>query len=293
MSTHTFIPRRSVLYMPASNNRALEKAKSLEADCLIFDLEDAVAPAEKITARQQACAAVRAGGYGRREVCIRINSLASAWGKDDLAAVLDSGAAAVVLPKVESADEIIAVAQQIPAACVMAIWAMIETPRGVQHVEHIAAAHPRLRVLVMGTSDLAKELRIPHTADRLGFIYALSRCVLAARAAGIEIIDGVQLDLDDETALRGACEQGRTLGFEGKSLIHPKQIAVANDIFSPSAAAIADAQQVISAWETAKQQGSGVAVVNGKLVENLHVAEAQRILVMAQALARGAPQTSG
>jgi citrate lyase subunit beta/citryl-CoA lyase len=278
------IPRRSVLYMPGSNARALEKARSLDADCLIFDLEDAVAPSEKASARQQACAAVMAGGYGRREVSIRINALESGWGKDDLLAVLTTSAAAVVLPKVESAEQVLAVAQKIPATSALAIWGMIETPRGVQNVESIAAAHPRLNVLVMGTSDLAKELRVPHTADRLGFLYALSRCVLAARAAGIEIIDGVQLDLEDDIALRVACEQGRTLGFDGKSLIHPKQIAIANEIFSPSAAAIENAKQIIAAWETAEKQGSGVAVVNGKLVENLHAAEAKRILAVAAAI---------
>lgn len=278
------IPRRSVLYMPGSNERALEKARSLDADCLILDLEDAVAPAEKTAARQQVCAAVNAGGYGRREVTVRINALNSAWGKDDLAAVLTTPAAAVVLPKVESAEEIIAVAKQIPPSSTMAVWAMIETPRGVQNVESIAAAHPRLNVLVMGTSDLAKELRVPHTADRLGFLYALSRCVLAARACGLEIIDGVQLDLEDDIALRFACKQGRALGFDGKSLIHPKQISVTNEIFSPSEAAIAYAKQIISAWTEAEKRGSGVAVVNGKLVENLHAEEAKRILAMAAAI---------
>lgn len=275
--------------MPGSNGRALEKARSLDADCLIFDLEDAVAPSEKSAARQQVCAAVQAGAhgrheYGRREVSIRINALNSAWGKDDLAAVLKTHAAAVVLPKVESAEEIMAVAKEIPSSSSMALWAMIETPRGVQNVESIAAAHPRLNVLVMGTSDLAKELRVPHTADRLGFLYALSRCVLAARTCGLDIIDGVQLDLEDDIALRFACKQGRTLGFDGKSLIHPKQIAITNEIFSPSAATIEHAKQVIAAWEAAEKQGSGVAVVNGKLVENLHAAEAKRILAVAAAI---------
>lgn len=279
------VPRRSVLYMPASNSRALEKAKTLNADCLIFDLEDAVAPAEKMIARQQACAAVDTAGYGRREVCIRINALNSAWGDADLAAVINTTAAAVVLPKVESAAEVQAVAQQIPAASKLAIWAMIETPRGVQQVEAIAAAHPRLRVLVMGTSDLAKDLRVPHRADRLGFLYSLSRCVLAARAAAIEIIDGVQLELDDEVALRTSCEQGRALGFDGKSLIHPKQIAIANEVFSPSAAAVEQAKKIITAWEAAEKAGSGVTVVDGKLVENLHVMEAKRILAVAEAIA--------
>lgn len=280
------VPRRSVLYMPGSNARALEKARSLDADCLIFDLEDAVAPAEKPAARQQVCAAANAEGYGRREVAIRINALNSAWGKEDLAAVLATPVAAVVLPKVESAEDIIAVAKQIPSSSALAIWAMIETPRGVQNVESIAAAHPRLQVLVMGTSDLAKELRVPHTGDRIGFLYALSRCVLAARACGLDIIDGVQLDLEDEIALRFSCKQGRSLGFDGKSLIHPAQIAIANEIFSPSAAAIENARQILAAWETAEKQGSGVAVVNGKLVENLHAAEALRLLALVAAIHR-------
>lgn len=279
-----FVPRRSVLYMPGSNARAMEKAKSLPTDCVILDLEDAVAPAEKIAARQQVCAAVKAGGYGKREVAVRINALGSQWGSDDLAQVITTPAAAVVLPKVESAEEVQAVAQRIPPASAMAIWAMIETPKGVQNVEAIAQAHPRLRVLVMGTSDLAKELRIPHRPDRLGFLYALSRCVLAARAVGLDIIDGVQLDLDNESALRAVCEQGRDLGFDGKSLIHPKQIDIANAVFSPSDEQVRHAQQVIEAWSAAEQQGSGVAVLNGKLVENLHVAEAKRVLAVAEAI---------
>lgn len=285
----SIIPRRSVLYMPASNARALEKARQLPADCLIFDLEDAVSPTEKEMARQQACAAVNSESYGRREVAVRINALSSSWGRQDLAAVLLTSASAVVIPKVESAQDVLDVAKEIPDASRLSIWAMIETPRGVQQVESIAGVHPRLKVLVMGTSDLAKELRVPHTADRIGFIYALSRCVLAARASNLDIIDGVQLDLEDEVALRLSCEQGRNLGFDGKSLIHPKQIAMTHEIFSPSLQAIEHAQQIIRAWQEAEKSGSAVVVVNGKLVENLHVAEAQRVLAMAAVIEHAIP----
>lgn len=291
--TQAIVPRRSVLYMPGSNARALEKAKTLAADALILDLEDAVAPAEKPAARQQACRVVAEGGYGSREVAIRINSLDSAWGQDDLAAVVRTPVAAIVLPKVEAVETIQRVAAAIPPHSPMAIWAMVETPRGVQEVENIACAHERLRVLVMGTSDLAKELRIAQTSDRLGLVYALSRCVLAARAAGVDVIDGVQLDLDNEAALRRVCEQGRALGFDGKSLIHPLQIAIANEVFTPSPDAVQYAREVIRAWEDARLQGSGVAVLDGKLVENLHAEEAGRIVKMAELIAARSGTLSG
>jgi citrate lyase subunit beta/citryl-CoA lyase len=281
-------PRRSVLYMPGSNTRALEKAKTIPADALVLDLEDAVAPEQKVAAREQVVAAVKAGGYGRREMVIRINGLDTAWAADDLRAVAGSGADAVCLPKVESATQVEHVAAQLQqhgAPAGMAIWAMVETPKGVLHAAAIAAAHPRLAALLMGTSDLAKELRIPHTPDRLGFIASLSLCVLAARASGVDVLDGVHLDFRDSDGLRAVCEQGRTLGFDGKTLIHPDQVAIANEVFAPDAAAVARARRLLEVWQAAQREGRGVAVLDGKLVENLHAAEAERLLAIAEAVA--------
>lgn len=279
-------PRRSVLYMPGSNQRALEKAKTLPADALVLDLEDAVAPAQKAAARAQVVAAVAAGGYGGRELVIRINPLDSEWGEADLDAVAASCADAVCLPKIESAAQVLRVAQRLEDAgnTTMAIWAMIETPRGVLDVQAIAGAHPRLTLLMMGTSDLAKELRVPHTPARLGFLTAIGLCVLAARAYGLDVLDGVYLDLQDEAGFRASCEQGRELGFDGKTLIHPNQVETANAVFGPAAAEVARAERIIAAWREAEARGEGVVVVDGKLVENLHVAEAQRLLAIAAAI---------
>ena len=281
-------PRRSVLYMPGSNQRALEKAKTLAADALIFDLEDAVAPDQKIAARDSLVAVVNAGGYGRREVIIRINALSTQWGNDDVAAVAKTAADAVCVPKIETAEQVCAVAQALErggAAAGMTIWGMIETPLGVLNVREIAAAHPRLKVLVMGTSDLAKDLRVPHTPDRLGFITSLGLCVLAARAYGLDILDGVDLDFSGGEAFRAICLQGRNLGFDGKTLIHPNQIAGANAIFGPSIATIEHARRVIDVWGQAERSGAGVAVLDGKLVEVLHAEEARRVLAIATAIA--------
>lgn len=286
--TKTIQPRRSVLYMPASNARAIEKAKTLPADCIILDLEDAVAPAMKASAREQAIAAVQAGGFGARELAIRINAKDTAWFQADLAAACLSGVHAVVLPKVESEETVQQVADQLPQG--MQVWAMIETPRGVQQVDNIALAHSRLSALVMGTSDLAKELRVPHRVDRLGFLYALSRTVNAARVAGIDVIDGVCLDLEDATAFLASCEHGRALGFDGKSLIHPKQIETANDVFAPSAETVLQAQRIVACWQAAVAAGQGVAVLDGKLVENLHAEEAERTLTLTSAIASRAAQ---
>lgn len=277
------IPRRSVLYMPANNARALDKARSLPADCIIMDLEDAVAPALKSEARQQAIAAVQADGYGLREVAIRINAVGTEWFEDDLAAVIDSDAHAIVVPKVEDAETVQHVADRLPEG--MALWAMIETPRGVANVEAIAMSHSRLQVLVMGTSDLAKELRIPHHPDRLGFLYSLSRCVGAARIVGVDIIDGVHLDIADVEGFAAVCEQGKALGFDGKSLIHPGQIEVANRVFAPDVPQVEHASRVVEAWREAEAAGKGIVVLDGKLVENLHAAESERVLMLAQAIA--------
>lgn len=280
-------PRRSVLYLPGSNQRALEKAKTLAVDALVLDLEDAVAPAQKILARECVVTAVNSGGYDRRELVIRINGLDTEWGMDDLKAVAWSQAQAVCLPKIESAAQVRAVAdalEQLRAPVDMAIWAMLETPLGILHAQSIASAHPRIKVLVMGTSDLAKDLRVPHTPDRLGLMTSLSLSVLAARAHGLDILDGVHLDLNDNEGFHALCEQGRKLGFDGKTLIHPNQIDSANTVFGLSAAAIDRARRTLAVWDEAQRAGMGVALLDGKLVENLHADEARRLLAIAEAI---------
>ena len=284
----TLRPRRSVLYMPGSNARALEKAKSLPADALILDLEDAVAPDAKEAARAQVAAAVKVGGYAPREVIIRVNALASAWGHADLAAAATAGADGVLLPKVESADAVrqaLAVLEAAGAPPDLALWCMLETPRGTLQAAAIAAASPRLGGLVMGTSDLAKELHAAHTPLRLPLLTALGLCLLAARAEGLAILDGVFLDLQDEAGFEAACRQGAELGFDGKTLIHPKQIAPANRTFAPDAAAVASARRIIEAHQAARARGQGVVLVDGRLVEELHVVEARRQVQLADAIA--------
>jgi citrate lyase subunit beta/citryl-CoA lyase len=281
-------PRRSVLYMPGSNARALEKARSLDADVLILDLEDAVAPAQKAQAREQVLAAVTEGGYGRRELVVRVNGFDTEWGRKDIEAFANAPISALCLPKVESAAEIHAVVQvlqQAGAAPSLKLWAMAETPRGILAVSDIAGAHPRMDGIVLGTSDLAKDLRVPHTPQRLGMLTSLGLCVLAARAHGIDVFDGVHLDLDDDQGLLNACEQGVELGFDGKTLIHPKQIAVTNQVFSPSAETLARAEKIQLAWQAAEAEGKGVVLVDGRLVEALHVEEAVRVLAIAQQIA--------
>jgi citrate lyase subunit beta/citryl-CoA lyase len=280
-------PRRSVLFMPASNARALEKAKTLPADTLVFDLEDAVAPDAKETARTLACAAARSGGYGRHEIVIRVNALATPWGEADLAAVASSRADAVLLPKVEDAEgvrEALRVLATHSAPQPLAVWCMLETPRGVLRAEAIAVANPRVAALVMGTSDLTKDLHARHTRDRRPLVTSLGLCVLAARAHGLAALDGVHLDLDDEPGFVDACRQAREMGFDGKTLIHPKTIAPANEIFAPSPEEISGARKVMAAHAEATARGKGVVVVDGRLVENLHVEEAQHLLALAEAI---------
>lgn len=280
-------PRRSVLYMPGSNARALQKARAVPADSLILDLEDSVPPDMKVEARRQVADAVQQGGYGYREVVVRVNSLETPWGHDDLAAMATCGADAIVFPKVESPDQVRAAAaamEEAGAPSELPLWIMVETPRGVLHIDAIAAGHARLTAVVMGTQDLGKDLRITNTTDRLALITPLSICILGARAHGLVIIDGVHRDLDDEEGLRFSCLQGRQLGFDGKSLIHPKQLAIANEVFAPSAVEIADARRVIDAWTEVQRAGKGIAVVAGKMIENLHVEDARRVLVLAEAI---------
>jgi len=277
-----------VLYMPGSNARALEKIRTLSADGYILDLEDAVAPDAKDIARQQVCAALKAGSFGSRELVIRVNGLATPWGHDDVAAAARSGAHAVVIPKVESADtvrQVEAIMNAAGAPADMAIWCMMETPRGMLEAPGIAAASPRLACLVMGTSDLAKDLNCAHTRERLPMITSLGLCLLAARAQGLAILDGVYLDLNDDEGFAYACRQGVELGFDGKTLIHPKTIAAANQAFAPSADAVTWARKIIAAHADAVTQGKGVVVVDGKLIENLHVESARRLVALADAIA--------
>jgi citrate lyase subunit beta/citryl-CoA lyase len=284
-------PRRSVLYMPGSNGRALEKAKTLAADGLIFDLEDAVAPDAKAAARQQVCEAVRTGGYGRRERIVRVNGLATPWGREDLAAVARCGADAVLLPKVESAD-LVRQAWDIIAAFGalehLALWCMLETPLGILHAEEIAASHPQVATLVMGTSDLVQDLHARHTSARLPLLTSLGLCVLAARAYGLTALDGVHLALEDDAGFAAVCHQAVELGFDGKTLIHPKTIATANAIFSPAPADVAWARTIIAAHAQAVAAGRGVVLVEGRLIENLHVEEARRVVALADAIAEAA-----
>ncbi len=285
--TTTIRPRRSVLYMPGSNPRALEKARSLPADGLIFDLEDAVAPDTKDAAREKVCEALKHGGYGHRETIIRVNGLSTPWGHADLVAAATSGADAVLLPKVESADGVrqaLAVLDQAGAPATLPLWAMMETALGMLHAEDIASASPRLTGFVMGTSDLAKELHAAHTSLRLPMITALGLCMLAGRAFGLTLLDGVHLDLEDDEGYAASCRQGLELGFDGKTLIHPKQIDAANRTFAPDEAALAQAEKIIAAHEAASAEGKGVVVVDGRLVENLHVEDAKRQVELAAAI---------
>ena len=281
-------PRRSVLYMPGSNARALDKGRSLPADGLILDLEDAVAPDAKATARDQIGAAVKAGGYGRRELIIRVNGLDGPWGQADVAMAARSGADAVLLPKVESANEVHALDQLMQregAPSDLAIWCMIETPLGVLRSAEIAAAGGRLACFVMGTSDLAKDLQASHTRERLPLLTSLGLCVLAARAYRLAILDGVHLDLNDDAGFAESCRQGRELGFDGKTLIHPKTIEAANRAFAPSEAELEFSRRVIQAHAEATAAGKGVVVVDGRLVENLHVENARRLVALGEAIA--------
>jgi citrate lyase subunit beta/citryl-CoA lyase len=282
----TIRPRRSVLFMPGSNGRALERAKTLPADALIFDLEDAVAPDAKAIARQMVCDAIRAGGYGKRELIVRVNGLATV-GDADLAAVATSGADAVLLPKIESSDLVrqalsILTAHGAPAD--LAIWCMLETPRGILRAEDIAAS-PRLVALVMGTSDLTQELHARHTRERLPMLPSLGWCLLIGRAYGLTVLDGVHLDLNDDEGFEDACRQAADMGFDGKTLIHPKTIATANRIFAPSPEDIALAHKIIAAHAEATAQGKGVVVGDGRLIENLHVEEAHRVVALYEAIA--------
>ncbi|MEM7406862.1 MAG: CoA ester lyase [Pseudomonadota bacterium] len=278
-------PRRSVLYMPGANERAMQKARTLPADCIILDLEDAVAPDAKELAREQVAQAARGGGYAPREVLVRINPLDTDWGEADLAVAAELPVDGIVVPKIESASMVNEVSARVRAAeRVIPIWAMLETPLAILRAEQIALNANDLGCLLMGTSDLSKELRLPDNPVA-GLMWSLGRALVAARAAGVDIIDGVHLALDDDAGFRAACQRARALGFDGKSLIHPKQIAAANETFGLTTEEVEHAAQVCRAHADALACGRGVAVLNGKLVENLHVEIAEHTLAKARAIA--------
>ena len=281
-------PRRSVLYMPAANERALEKAKTIAADAIIFDLEDAVAPDAKDAARANACAAASSGEYGSRELTIRCNGLDTPWGVDDLAAAAQTPAAAVVIPKVGSVSYLDQISDRLDAAGAhadMKIWAMVETPTAILDVRAIAA-HWRVGVLVMGTNDLAREVRsVLGAPGRHPLVPHLATALLAAREAGKVILDGVYNDVRDLEGFAAECRQGAQMGFDGKTLIHPGQLEAANAAFAPDDDEIAASREIIEAFEAAEREGRGVATVNGRMIENLHVENAQRVLAMADAIA--------
>lgn len=278
-------PRRSVLFMPGANQRALEKAKSLPCDGIIIDLEDAVAPDAKVAARNNAVAAVESRSYGYREVVVRVNGMDTPWYADDLAAAVAARPDGIAVPKVSSADQVRRIAADLDAAGAdpqLAIWAMIETPQAVLDASEIAQASERLAVLVMGTNDLVKELHSRHVPGRAPLTTALQLCVLAARAAGVVILDGVYNDVRDAEGFAAQVNEAVLMGFDGKTLIHPSQVAPANDGFAPSPAEVEDARALIAAWQ---EGNGGVATYRGRMIEQLHVDEAERALAMADAIA--------
>jgi citrate lyase subunit beta/citryl-CoA lyase len=285
--TDNLRPRRSVLYMPAANERALEKAKTISADAIIFDLEDAVAPDSKPLAQRQAVDAVRSGAYGNRELTIRCNGLDTQWGADDIKAAGEAAPSAVVIPKVDSVQMLNDVSALLDAADApesLTIWPMIETPTALFNVRDIAA-HPRVSVLVMGTNDLAKELRSPIVPGRHPLVPHLAHALLAARAAGKVIVDGVYNDVTNSDGFLAECVQGMEMGFDGKTLIHPSQVDPANETWAPSADEIDHARRVIAAFDEAVAAGKGVVTVDGRMIENLHVDNARRVLAVADAIA--------
>jgi citrate lyase subunit beta/citryl-CoA lyase len=282
-------PRRSALYIPGANARALDKGRTLAADVLIMDVEDGVLPEAKIAARERIVAEIACGGYGPREVVVRINGLGTDWFVDDIAAFAVSGADALLVPKVDGPDTVLRVAENMDAAGApadMGIWCMLETPLGVLNARDTAAAHPRLRALTLGTADLSKELHADlHAPDRLPLLTSIGLAILAARAYGLAVLDAPHFDLEDDAGFERVCRQGKSFGFDGKTLLHPKTIAPANEIYGPSAEEIAWSKRAIVAWSEAAREGKGVTLLDGKLVENLHVAEAERIIALADRIA--------
>jgi citrate lyase subunit beta/citryl-CoA lyase len=286
-------PRRSLLYMPGSNPRALQKARGLPADGLIFDLEDAIASDAKESARKTVAAALAEGGYGGRELVLRVNALDTPWGHADLAAAAVLPIDAVLLPKAESAEGArlsMSLLDALGAPERLAVWCMLETPLGILYAREIAAASPRLAALVLGTSDLTKDLHALTTRDRLPLSTSLGLALLAARAHGLAVLDGVHLDLSDDEGFAASCRQGRELGFDGKTLIHPRQIAVANATFAPTTEEREWSRRIIAAHAEAATAGKGIVLVDGRLIENLHVENARRIVALAEAIDQSSPQ---
>jgi citrate lyase subunit beta/citryl-CoA lyase len=286
--------RRSVLYMPGSNARALDKARTLPADALIFDLEDAVAPGQKEAARRSVAAALTAGGYGERELIVRVNLPDGPWGPEDIRAAAAAGADAVLIPKVSSSEDVerAAALMRATGAPNLRLWIMMETPLAILAAEPIAraAADPasRLDALVLGVNDLARETRARQTAGRGPMLGWLSTCVLAARAHGLDVLDGVFGDIGDAAGFRAECAQGRDMGMDGKTLIHPNQIAACNEIFAPDAAELAQARAIIAAFERPENAGKGAIALDGRMVERLHAEIAARTVALADAIARRA-----
>ena len=283
-------PRRSCLYMPGANAKAMEKARTLSADALIFDLEDAVAPEAKVEARAAVAAALAQGGYGKRELVIRVNALSTPWGPDDVRAAAQCAPDGVLFPKIDSAAEIEAaerLLQEAGAPAHTKIWAMIETPKAILDIKDIARAaeRTRLSVFVMGTNDLAKDLHATQTAGREAFLAALSLSVIAARAYGVTPIDGVYNDIQNAEGFEAICRQGLLLGFDGKTLIHPSQVEMCNAVFAPTPEEIAWARGVIAAFADPANAGKGVLKVDGKMTELLHLAQAERTVSIAEAIA--------
>jgi (3S)-malyl-CoA thioesterase len=281
-------PFRSVLYIPASKSRALDKAAGLPVDAIIFDLEDAVAVAEKAAARRLLAETLMTTDYGPRARLVRINDLSGEWGARDLEILGETRPEAILLPKVDDTAQIEALARKLdarPETADTRIWAMMETPRGVQNAARIAAG-PRMAGFVLGTNDLAKELCARFRPDRLPLMHALQSCLYAARAQGLVAVDGVFNAFRDVDGLRAECEQGRDLGFDGKSLIHPAQVETANEVFAPAGEDLELARRQILAWDEAQARGEGVAVVDGRIVENLHIEIARRQIARAEAIQR-------
>lgn len=281
-------PRRSVLFMPGSNARAMEKAKTIDADVLVFDLEDAVAPEAKEEARALVAAALQSGDYGHRELVVRINALGTDWWRGDLAAVGPHHPAAVLLPKVESIDTLEKVSDELvwhSSDHTAEFWVMLETPRGFLRAEDIAQSHDRLTTFVIGTNDLVKETRARHVAGREPVLHALSHAILVARAYGLNVLDGVYSNFKDPEGFATECTQARNMGFDGKTLIHPAQVDPANAAFSASDAEVEEARRMIAAFDAAKADGKGVAVLDGRMIEELHLSEARRMVALAEFLA--------
>ncbi|WP_344845814.1 CoA ester lyase [Celeribacter arenosi] len=273
-------PYRSALYIPGSKERALEKAKGLACDAILFDLEDAVAPEAKVAARTLLAQTIKSGGYGNRAKIVRVNGFDTEWGRDDVAAFVGADIDGILLPKVDSGAMVEELAQAIPD---VPLWAMMETPLGMLNAAEIAA-HPRLTGFVMGTNDLAKDLNTRFRADRQPLLTGLGLCVIAAKAHGVVVLDGVYNAFKDDDGLRAECEQGRDFGMDGKTLIHPAQLDIANEVFAPTEAEIDLAQRQITAFEAAQAAGEGVAVVDGKIVENLHIVTARATLAKHDAI---------